>query len=280
MNKKTKFTRIAVSGPTIDGRQITAQQIDEMAASYNVATYKANIWMEHLRGMYPGSDFGCYGHVLALKAEDYEVNGTKQRALYAEMEVTPALIEWNAKNQKKGFSIEITPKFAETNQAYLSGLAVTDSPASLGTESLQFNIQVRKEPEHLFTTALEFTGIDYAEGEDKTGLSVFDKDEKGFFKNMFAGLFAAHKEQAEPPKPVQPKQSNHDFNVSDLENVLTQFAEKQDEVIASLKAELKSQKDAFSALQTEFNTLKEEPKEKQQQKFVDGSGTTTELINY
>lgn len=277
MNKKTKFTRIAVSGPTIDGRQITAQQIDEMAASYNVGTYKANIWMEHLRGMYPGSDFGCYGHVLALKAEDYEVNGTKQRALYAEMEVTPALIEWNAKNQKKGFSIEITPKFAETNQAYLSGLAVTDSPASLGTESLQFNIQVRKEPEHLFTTALEFTGIEYE--VENVGFDTKVDDQKGFFKNMFAGLFAAQKEQAEP-LPVAQLEATNEFNIADLENVLTQFAEKQDEVIASLKADLQSHKDAFNTLQNEFNALKEEPKEKQKQNYVDGSGTTTELINY
>lgn len=279
MNKKTKFTRIAVSGPTIDGRQITAQQIDEMAASYNVATYKANIWMEHLRGMYPGGDFGCYGHVLSLKAEDFEVNGTKQRALYAEMEVTPALIEWNAKNQKKGFSIEITPKFAETNQAYLSGLAVTDSPASLGTESLQFNIQVRKEPEHLFTTALEFTGIDYAEGEDQTGVAIIGTNERGLLKYV-KGLFDAYREQTAPQPVVPPTTEPKQFNFGELESVLNKFAEKQDEVIAKITQENKTLSDAFNALQNEFNSLKQTPAPNTKTDFVDGSGTTTELINY
>ncbi|GAA5104195.1 GPO family capsid scaffolding protein [Wohlfahrtiimonas larvae] len=276
MNKKTKFTRIAVSGPTIDGRQITAQQIDEMAASYNPEVYTANIWIEHIRGIHPDSDFGSKGEVLALEARDHEINGQKQRALYAEMEVGTDLQNMNAKNQKKGFSIEITPNFAQTGKAYLRGLGATDSPASLGTQAMQFNIYARQNTDSIFSDVVEFDALEFA--EEKNAQTFDAPDQKGFFKNMFAGFFAAHKEQVEPPKPVQPKQS--DFNVSDLENVLTQFAEKQDEVIASLKAELKSQKDAFSALQAEFNVLKEEPKEKQQQKFVDGSGTTTELINY
>lgn len=266
MNKKTKFTRVAVSGPTIDGREITAQQINEMAANYNVGTYQANIWMEHLRGVYPDSTFGNYGHVLALKAEDYEINGTNQRALYAEMEVTPELVAWNEKNQKKGFSIEITPNFAKTNTAYLSGLAVTDSPASLGTEALKFNIQVRKEPEHLFTTALEFSELDFIEESNEP------TDQKGFFKNMFTGLFAAQQEQKETQPIIESKTVDGAFNIADLQNVLNQFAEKQDEVIASFKAELQTQKDAFNALQTEFNTLKATPKTDVKADFVDGSG--------
>ncbi len=268
MNKKTKFTRVAVSGPTIDGREITAQQINEMAESYNVGTYKANIWMEHLRGVHPDSSFGNYGHVLALKAEDYEINGTNQRALYAEMEVTPDLVAWNEKNQKKGFSIEIAPNFAKTNKAYLSGLAVTDSPASLGTEALQFNIQVRKEPEHLFTTALEFTDIDFVEEQSINEAN----DQKGFFKNMFAGLFAAQKEQANPQPTIELTADHNEFNIADLKEVLNQFAEKQDEVFDSLKQENKKLSDAFNALQTEFNALKQTPATETKTDFVDGMG--------
>lgn len=272
MNKKTKWTRVAVSGPTIDGREITPQQINEMAASYNPAVYQANIWMEHIRSSYPDSTFGNYGHVLALKAEDYAINGTTQRALYAEMEVTPALVEWNAKNQKKGFSIEIAPNFAKTNQAYLSGLAVTDSPASLGTEALQFNIQVRHKPEHIFSTALEFTGIDFVDDGD------VDANEKGLFKSLFAGLFAAQREQNEPPKPA-PKLAESNFSLESLERVLTQFASKQDDVITELKQQNKALSDSLTELKTEFESLKNTPEPCAKQEFVAGNGANEYLAD-
>ena len=44
----------------------------------------------------------------------------------------------NKAGQKIYTSIEMHPKFADTDEAYLTGLGVTDSPASLGTEVLAF----------------------------------------------------------------------------------------------------------------------------------------------
>ncbi|MFP3534503.1 GPO family capsid scaffolding protein, partial [Burkholderia sp. SIMBA_042] len=35
-------------------------------------------------------------------------------------------------------SVEIQPNFADTGKPYLRGMAVTDDPASLGTEALHF----------------------------------------------------------------------------------------------------------------------------------------------
>jgi hypothetical protein len=46
--------------------------------------------------------------------------------------------------QKVYASIEINPNFADTGEAYLVGLAVTDDPASLGTEMLQFSAKATK----------------------------------------------------------------------------------------------------------------------------------------
>lgn len=43
--------------------------------------------------------------------------------------------------QKIYTSIEVNPSFADTGEAYMTGLAVTDSPASLGTEVLNFAAQ-------------------------------------------------------------------------------------------------------------------------------------------
>ena len=42
------------------------------------------------------------------------------------------------KKQKLFNSIEVNPNFADTNEAYLVGLAFTDTPASLGTQIMEF----------------------------------------------------------------------------------------------------------------------------------------------
>lgn len=43
--------------------------------------------------------------------------------------------------QKIYTSIEVNPSFADTGEAYMTGLGVTDSPASLGTDVLTFAAQ-------------------------------------------------------------------------------------------------------------------------------------------
>ncbi len=181
-----KFFRVAVSGPTVDGREITDQDINDMAETYNPSTYGARIWMEHLRGLLPDSIFPAYGDVTALKAEDWTdpSTGKKKRALYAQLAPTPELIKANQSRQKIFFSIETIKNFAKTGKTYLGGLAVTDSPASLGTEMAAFSQQHRE----------KFTGL--PEGEclysmgieaDKTELEPQQEDPQ---KQERTSLFA------------------------------------------------------------------------------------------
>ncbi len=141
---KTKSFRIAVEGATAtDGRTISAQEINEMAAGFNRETYGVRINMEHLRGYTPDGPFKSYGDVLALEARDIDltIDGKvqKRRALYAQMDPIDELVEINRKRQKIYTSVEITPNFAGTGKAGLVGVAVTDSPASLGTDILAFS---------------------------------------------------------------------------------------------------------------------------------------------
>jgi hypothetical protein len=156
----TKFLRVATSGKTVDGREITPAMIDQMAATYDPAKYGARVWMEHIRSFLPDSPFKAYGDVVAVKAMDGD-NGT--RALLAQLDPTADLIKLAQDRQKVFFSVEIDPNFAGTNQAYLMGLAVTDSPASLGTEMLTFAAKSELAPEavkrHLFGAAVEESGI-------------------------------------------------------------------------------------------------------------------------
>lgn len=140
---KSKWFRVATEGATTDGREITRVEIEQMAKTYSRDKYGARIWLEHYRGMVPGGPFDALGDVLAIEARDVE-DGKK--ALFAQIEPLPALIEMNKKGQKLYSSIEIHPSFPTTGGAYLFGLGVTDSPASLGTEVLQFAAGAKANP--------------------------------------------------------------------------------------------------------------------------------------
>lgn len=157
--KTSKMFRVATEGDTSDGRSISRDWIQQMAESYDPEKYGARIWLEHVRGLMPDGPFKAYGDVLALEARE---NKEKKLELFAQISPTDELIQMNQQRQKIYSSIEVNPNFAKTGQAYLVGLAVTDNPASLGTEMLQFAAQnpetsplrARKQsPENLFTAA-------------------------------------------------------------------------------------------------------------------------------
>ncbi|WFF38048.1 GPO family capsid scaffolding protein [Moraxella nasibovis] len=165
-----KWFRIATAGQTTDGREIQPEWIEQMAATYDPAIYGARINVEHVRGWYPDSEFGAYGDVLALKSDAVMVDGEERLALFAQIKPNDKLKALNAKNQKIYTSVEIDTNFAKTGKAYLVGLAVTDSPASLGTEMLTFCANAKQNPladrkqseGNLFTAAV-LTDFDFSE---------------------------------------------------------------------------------------------------------------------
>lgn len=154
----TKTFRVARAGQTTDGREITRDHINQMAANYDPQVYGARVNLEHLRGLYPDSTFRSYGDVVSLSTEEED----GQLYLLAELDPTPDLINLAKARQKVYFSIELDRDFADTNEAYLVGLACTDSPASLGTSYMQFCHQNpgnspfadrKQKPENLFSSA-------------------------------------------------------------------------------------------------------------------------------
>ena len=231
-NKKfrSKFFRVAVEGATCDGRSIERQDIADMAATYDPTVYNARIWIEHIRGILADSAFRAYGDVIALKAEEVEIQGSKKLALFAQIQPTDDLVNMvNVLKQKLFTSIEIAPKFADSGKAYLYGLAVTDSPASLGTEMLAFAAQHpdmnpladRKQlPDNLFTAASETT-IEFDEVEQPA-------PRQSKFAAVLLSLGIKPKPDPEPKEDDAP----------DFAAFCTQLAETvdaQDEEIASLK---------------------------------------------
>jgi len=142
-----KFFTVLVEGATTDGRAVSREQITQMAANYNVATYPAFINIEHLKAYDPDSVFRNYGVVKELRATEITDGALAGKlALQAKIEPTKELIALNKAKQKLATSVEINPDFADFGGAYLVGLAVTDNPASLGTEILQFSTRAAVNP--------------------------------------------------------------------------------------------------------------------------------------
>jgi hypothetical protein len=211
--KTSKFVRVAVSGPTIDGRTIDPNMLIQAAKNYDPNTYAARVNVEHVRGTTGQSPFKTVGDVTALKTEPVNINvagQTEQRiALLAQIDAHDDLVNLNKDGQKLYTSVELLPNFAGKNEAYLGGLAVTDSPASLGTERLHFTAHAKvhgnlvSEPHE---TKLEFEAEPAAQA-DAAGAFAAMRD---FFTNLMKPPAAAPVNTA-PAAAVIPPASPEGF---------------------------------------------------------------------
>lgn len=226
---KSKWFCIAVAGATTDGREIQPEWITQMAENYDPKKYGARINVEHYRSIVPGGVFGAYGDVIALKTEKVTIDGEEKDALFAQIEPTESLIALNKKKQKVYTSIEVDENFANKGSAYLIGLAVTDSPASLGTEFLQFASTAKdnpltnkkQRPENLFTAAVE-TKLEFEEVQEQQSYSagllqkvktLFSKQEKSEQKSA-----ESFSEQEQAILAIADETATHGEAVSKLEN--------------------------------------------------------------
>ena len=246
----SKFFRVATEGATTDGREIQRSWIEQMAKNFNREKYGARVWLEHMRGMLPESSFAALGDVLAVEARPVEDG---KLALFAQIEALPALVAMNKVKQKIYTSIEVDPNFAKTGEAYLTGLAVTDSPASLGTEVLKFaagnpDASPFKGKKHsegaLFTAAVETElGL---EGDAESIASTLITKFSDLLKNL-SGITA--------PKPTP--EASEAFAAKTLEVLGAADAaiQHQAKELATEKAAREKLAGEFSALDKKFNEL-------------------------
>ncbi|EOV9683163.1 GPO family capsid scaffolding protein [Cronobacter malonaticus] len=239
--KVSKFFRIGVEGDTCDGRVISAGDIQEMAASFDPRVYGCRINLEHIKGLLPDSPFKRYGDVVELKAEkiddDSALNG--KWALFAKISPSDELIAMNEALQKVYTSMEIQPNFANTGKCYLVGLAVTDDPASLGTEYLQFCAGSEKSPlarrksspENVFSAAtlaeLEF------EDQPETVFTALTDKVKAIFSR---------------------KQASDDARFKDVHEAVTTVTEHVQENLSATEQRIAAMENAFSALKQDVTS--------------------------
>lgn len=199
--KRTKPFLLATAGSTVDGRTIDDKMIAEMASSYDPKTYGARLNIEHIRGITGDKPFRSYGDVVELSVGEVDVNfnGTteKRKALYGAFDVLEDAQQLNAAGQKVYPSIEIEPNFGGKGFAYLMGCALTDSPAAIATERLQFN---RSMPGTLQLNGEVSAALEFA---DEKGATT---PEAGGFLTALTGVlekFTGGKKEDPAPQPAQ-----------------------------------------------------------------------------
>lgn len=238
---KSKFFCVAVEGTTTDGRKIERKWLEQIAANYNAAKYGARVFIEHIRGLNPEWGFRCMGDVIAVKTGDVEIDGEKRLGLFAQIKPTDEMLALNKAGQKIYSSIEVNPDFAGSGEAYLVGLGVTDSPASLGTEVLAFAAQnpaanpfaARKQaPENLFSAAM----LSEIEFED-------DKSDQPSLLERITALFSR-------------RQATDDQRFADVHAAVEHVANAVADASARATGEADTLREAFSALKAELDEQK------------------------
>lgn len=130
---------VATEGQTIDGRKIERKWIEDMAKHYDPKAYTANANLEHLVSLAPESIFSVQGPVVSLSTREAEFFGEKKLQLMAVVDANESIVAAQKAGKKMFSSIEVAANFLGKGFAYLTGLAFTDQPASIGTESMKFS---------------------------------------------------------------------------------------------------------------------------------------------
>ncbi|KHN51342.1 GPO family capsid scaffolding protein [Pectobacterium fontis] len=280
--KVSKWFRVGVEGDTCDGRIIDANDIQHMAETFDPRVYGCRINLEHLKGLLPDSPFRRYGDVVELKAEKIDDDSALKGklALFAKITPTDELIALNKASQKVYTSMEIQPNFANTGKAYLVGLAVTDDPASLGTEMLEFSAKAKQNPlatrksspENLFSVATEVT-LEFDDLPDAE-LTLLTRVKALFGRKQSsddARFNDVHEAVAEVAGQVQ-------TNADSVEQRFTQLEQRQQQDIATLTQKLSANEQQFADLKATLDGT-ESLSQKRRPPATGGDGETSLLTN-
>lgn len=263
--KVSKWFRIGVEGDTCDGRVISATDIQEMAETFDPRVYGCRINLEHLKGILPEGPFSRYGDVVELKSEkiddDSVLNG--KLALFAKITPTDDLIAMNKKLQKVYTSMEIQPNFANSGKCYLVGLAVTDDPASLGTEYLEFCRGAKFNPLNRFKAA---------PGNLISVATLAELEFEDLPENVFTAL-------SDKVKTIfSRKQASDDARFQDVHEAVTTVSEHVQENLTATGQRLAELENAFATLKQDVTSKADQTRQafSQLKTSLDNTESTTQ----
>lgn len=235
------WKRVATSGPTVDGREILPQELRDIAETYAPSKFTAVIWCEHERW------FGSHGTVFAVRLiEEGEDLDAGQVALEAQLKPNDRLLSLNDQGEKLFSSIEITPNFAGTGKAYLTGLAVTDSPASLGTQELYFSKKTGKDAYYGASVEIGPLSDDPPQGE------------MGKLTAMLASLFKRFSSDQPAPAANEPPTESKSPMDEATAKALKSLVEQQQAVTAGIQAMIEGNVKADSEQVADVQTAVDE----------------------
>lgn len=261
--KKTDWRVIGVSGDTVDGRTISERELREMAESYDPDVYGARINLEHITFIIPDFISG-YGDVVELKAEPWKKDPSKT-ALLARLNITPELQRLWDSGQKIYTSMEITPDFADTRKAYLTGLAIIDTPASLGTTA-NYTAAKHRAGEKFFSAYRADEPKETVMNENQTNAALTEQAAEGIFARLFKKYFASNtpaepeaaaNKAAEPEAPVTvPEEPEAAAEYALKLGELTEKYSRAAALFDKLDGEIEAARAETAALRAEFDAFK------------------------
>lgn len=262
MPKLSKPFVIGTEGQTIDGREIKREWIEQMAAHYDPKVYTANANLEHLLSLSPDSIFSAYGSVVSLATRETEILGEKKMQLMAVVKADDAVVAMQNAGKKAFPSMEVMENFAKKGFAYLTGLAFTDTPASLGTETMKFSAN----KENVYSFGGEGTAIEWEDDKPDAGLgaALYTK-----VKELLTGKDKKDAERfADVGKAVEAV-AGAQRDLLDKYAALQADLKTATEKIAAAEAAAKTDREAFAALKA---TLDGEPADQSRPPAAGGNG--------
>lgn len=161
---KTDWLCVATEGDTVDGRIMERQWLIDMGDTYDFNLWAALIWPEHDD---EGDNFGEVLDAMWREGEDGKVR------LFVSICPNMRLIYANNEGQLLFFSVEPEENWRGSGRTYLTGLAVTDHPASVGTTRLRFSRRNKLNKQGYYSCVITRDGKIKQEREMKNWQKLF-----------------------------------------------------------------------------------------------------------
>ncbi|MEX6370110.1 GPO family capsid scaffolding protein [Providencia huaxiensis] len=162
--KKTRQIKLiaCAEGMTLNGFPVEREHIEQMAQDYDPKFYCGRVNLDHIKSLFPDSQFRSYSLISAVNTVEL-TEGELAGKLGLEVTIDiddlkdEYIVNLNKSGQKIFSSIEYFPSFPQTKRAYLTGVALTDYPAAIGSRPIELSAVSRGLPDsgNYFTASLE-----------------------------------------------------------------------------------------------------------------------------
>lgn len=195
----TDWQVIGTAGDTIDGREIEDGWLDEAVESFDLTNYTPVINAEHMRY------YGSFGSVYKLKTGS-DSRGRKN--LQARLKPNFSMCELNKEGQKLFTSMELWP--GPDGKWMLTGLALTDNPASFGTSAVKlFSKDGNDDKRYSIPTEIElFENEKTPDAESEIPENKLVSALTKLFGNNFSQYFNKTEPDSQEDDEMKPEQFN------------------------------------------------------------------------